>query len=299
MLKPGVLRPQRTVRRSVAVEGVGYWSGCRNVVELRPAPAGAGIVFVRRDLEPAVRIPARLDRRVDAEARTNLVAGAARVEMVEHVLSALSGLGVDCCEVSVEAAELPGLDGSSSAFVDAIDSVGLEDVGAPCDPIAVDRTIRVEDGRGWVELSPPRFAGLSVEYLLDYGDGPIGRQRCEVDVTPEAYRLELARARTFLGAQDAEKLRASGRGLHVDFSELLVFGPDGPLGNTLRWSDECARHKALDVVGDFALAGRPIHACVRASRSGHRLNAMAVARVLASESLRAGAAAGGARRWSA
>lgn len=201
--------------------------------------------------------------------------------MVEHVLSALAGLGIDCCEVSVAAAEMPGLDGSSSAFVEAIDSVGFEEVGAPCEPLVIDRTVRVEDGRGWVEISPPRFGGLSVEYLLDYGDGPIGRQRCAVDVTPESYRVELARARTFLGVQDAERLRASGRGLHVEFSDLLVFGPEGPVGNSLRWPDECARHKALDVVGDLSLAGRPIHAAVSASRSGHRLNAKAVAAVLA------------------
>lgn len=277
----GVPRPQRTIRRPVAVDGVGYWSGCRNRVELRPAPAGAGVTFVRRDLDPAVRIPARLAHRLDATNRTNLAVGSASVEMVEHVLSALAGLGVDCCEVSVEAAELPGLDGSSHAFVEAIDSVGVEDVGAPCDPIVVSDGFRVEDGRGWVEVSPPVFAGLSVEYLLDYGDGPIGRQRCAVDVTPNAYRAELARARTFLGVEDADRLRASGRGLHVAIGDLLVFGPDGPVGNSLRWPDECARHKALDVVGDLALAGRPIHASVRASRSGHRLNAMAVGRLLA------------------
>jgi UDP-3-O-acyl N-acetylglucosamine deacetylase len=277
----GVPRPQRTIRRPVAVDGVGYWSGCRNRVELRPAPAGAGVTFVRRDLDPAVRIPARLAHRLDATNRTNLAVGSASVEMVEHVLSALAGLGVDCCEVSVEASELPGLDGSSHSFVEAIDSVGVEVVGAPCDPIVVDHGFRVEDGRGWVEFSPPVFAGLSVEYLLDYGDGPIGRQRCAVDVTPDAYRAELARARTFLGVEDADRLRASGRGLHVAIGDLLVFGPDGPIGNALRWPDECARHKALDVVGDLALAGRPIHASVRASRSGHRLNAMAVGRLLA------------------
>lgn len=286
MLNPGFPRPQRTIRRSVAVDGVGYWTGCRNRVELRPAPAGSGVAFVRRDLFPAVRIPARLERRVDADSRTNLASGAARVEMVEHVLSALAGLGVDCCEVLVEAAELPGLDGSASAFVEAVESAGLEEVGAPREPIVVDRTIRVEDDRGWIELSPPRFDGLSVEYLLDYGDGPIGRQRCDVDVTPESYRSELARARTFLRVEEADRLKEAGRGLHVGLGDLLVFGKDGPIGNAVRWPDECARHKALDVVGDLSLAGRPIHACVRASRSGHRLNAAAVARVLAVESLR-------------
>lgn len=275
----GGSRPQRTIRRPVVVSGVGYWSGERSRVELRPAPAGGGVAFVRRDLSPPVRIPARLDRRVDAEHRTNLASGVARVEMVEHVLSALAGLGVDCCEVSVDAVELPGLDGSAAAFVEAIDAVGTEEVGAPRDPIIVDRVIRAEGWGGWLEFSPPRFDGLTVEYRLDYGSGPIGSQVCEFDVTPDSYRRELAAARTFLGVDDAERLRASGRGLHVGFGDLLVFGPDGPLENRLRWPDECARHKALDVVGDLSLAGRPIHAHVRAYRSGHRLNAMAVSQL--------------------
>jgi UDP-3-O-acyl N-acetylglucosamine deacetylase len=265
----------------VSVAGVGYWSGRENRIDLEPADAGTGVVFVRDDLREPVRIPAAVAHRVEASSRTNLAVGGARVEMVEHLLSALAGLGVDCCVVRVHGEEMPGLDGSSLAFVEALDAAGSEDLGEPITPVVVDSVVRVGDGESWVEASPPRFAGLSVEYCLDYGPGPIGRQELAIDVTPVEYRLRLAAARTFLPVADAEQLRAAGRGLAATTSDLLIFGPDGPIGNTLRWPDECVRHKVLDLVGDLSLVGRPVHAHVRACRSGHRLNGALAARLAA------------------
>ena len=284
-------RSQRTVRRPVAVAGCGYWSGRENRVEIHPAQAGVGVVFVRADLDVPVRIPAWIGSRIDASSRTNLAASAAggQVHMVEHVLSALAGLGVDCCVVRVHGEELPGLDGSSRAFVDAIDSVGVVELGAPVEPVVVREAVRVGDASAWIEASPPVFGGLSIDYELDYGPGPIGRQSLSLQVTPESYREGLAAARTFISAADAERLRGDGLGLAVAHSELLVFGPDGPIDNSLRWPDECVRHKVLDVVGDLSLAGRPIHAHVRACRSGHRLNAALVERMLGCARLRASA----------
>jgi len=265
----------------VSITGVGYWSGRENRVELEPAVAGAGVVFVRADLSESVTIPAAVDYRVEASSRTNLCAGGGRVEMVEHLLSALAGLGIDCCLVRVHGEEMPGLDGSSRAFVEAIDAAGAAELAAAVDPIVVDSVVRIGDDTSWIEASPPRFSGLSVDYELDYGAGPIGRQTLSLRVTPEVYRTELAAARTFLPAEDAERLRAEGRGLAATTNDLLVFGPDGPIGNALRWPDECVRHKVLDLVGDLSLAGRPIHAHVRACRSGHRLNGALAARLAA------------------
>lgn len=283
------LRLQRTLRRPVSVTGVGYWSGRENRVELEPASANAGVVFVRSDLPVPETIPAAVEYRVEASSRTNLSVGLVRVEMVEHLLSALAGLDIDCCLVRVFGEEMPGLDGSSRAFVEAIDAAGVEDLPVVIDPIVVDAVVRVGDETSWVEASPPRFAGLSVDYELDYGAGPIGRQTLSMRVTPEAYRTGLAAARTFLPAEDAERLRAAGRGLSATTNDLLVFGPDGPIGNTLRWPDECARHKVLDLVGDLSLAGRPIHAHIRACRSGHRLNGALAARLAAARLLPASA----------
>lgn len=282
-------RSQRTIRRPVAVSGTGYWTGCSNRVELLPATAGAGVAFVRSDRPVPVRIAGLVESRVDAVNRTNLAFGGVQVQMVEHCLSALAGLGVDCCVVRVSAEEMPGLDGSALAFVEAIEEAGFEDLAAPIEPLVVEESIRLADGPAWIEAGPPRFAGLSVEYELDYGPGPIGRQTLALRITPEAYRAELAAARTFISVADAEKLRAAGLGLTVTRQDLLVFGPEGPIDNPLRWPDECVRHKVLDLVGDLALAGRPIHAHVRAARSGHRLNAALAAALLAADSERAGA----------
>jgi len=274
-------RSQQTLSRSVRVAGVGYWSGQPVTLECCPAPAETGVVFVRTDCEPHVRLPLSVSRRVDAAARTNLAAGGMRVEMVEHVASALAGLGIDCCEIRLDAGELPGLDGSALPYVEAFDAAGLEVLGAPLRPVVVKETIRVEEGDAWIEASPPTHAGLTVDYTLEHPHPAIGTQRAVVEVTPQAFRDELAAARTFVTSAEAERLNAAGLGRHVTRAELLVFGEEGVEENTLRWPEECARHKALDLVGDLFLAGRPVHAVVRACRSGHRLNAQLVRYLLA------------------
>ncbi len=281
MSHPSPLRPQRTLRTAAVVIGRGYWSGCENRVELRPAPVGSGIGFLRADLRPEAAVPAVVGAVVEARNRTQLVRGAASVHLVEHVMSALAGLGIDNCDVAVTAEELPGLDGSSRGFVEAIDAAGIVDQAAVSDALVVRKPVRVGDSASWIEAGPPRFPGLSIEYLLDYGPGPIGRQQLDIDVTPDSYRTHLAAARTFLSVDDAARLRAAGLGTTVSPGDLVLFGPDGPVGTTLRWQDECVRHKVLDCVGDLALAGRPLHAHVRAFRSGHALNAELVRELLA------------------
>ncbi len=272
-------RSQQTIRRAVTVEGVGYWSGAPCRVEFLPAAAGVGLVFERAVGGVPVRIPVAVESRVEATARTNLAAAGVRVQMVEHAVSALAGLGIDCCLIRVSAEELPGLDGSAQPFVAALEQAGIERLGAPVEPLVVKEPCRVVDGDAWIEALPADGPGLAVEYELDYGCGPIGRQVLSLGITPDAYRTELAAARTFIMQSEAERLRAAGLARDVTTSELVVFGPDGPIDNQLRWPDECVRHKVLDLVGDLALAGRPIQARVRACRSGHRLNAALAARL--------------------
>jgi len=128
-----------------------------------------------------------------------------------------------------------------------------------------------------------------VDYELDYGPGPIGRQTLSLRVTPDSFRSELAAARTFITDDEARRLRTAGLAGHVGYGDLLVFGADGLLDNTLRWPDECVRHKVLDLVGDLALVGRPLHAHVRACRSGHRLNGAVASLLVASSGRRASA----------
>jgi UDP-3-O-[3-hydroxymyristoyl] N-acetylglucosamine deacetylase len=279
-------RPQRTLRTAAIVHGRGYWSGHENRVELHPAAVGSGIVFVRGDLAPPASVPAFIGAVVEARNRTQIVRGPASVHLIEHVMSALAGLSVDNCTVVVSAEELPGMDGSSRDFVAAIDRAGIVEQDAAVDPISVGDTVRVGDAATWIEAGPPRFAGLSIEYLLDYGPGPIGRQRLDIDITPAAYRNELSSARTFISTDDAARFRAAGLGATVSPGDLVVFSAEGPIGTELRWPDECVRHKVLDAVGDLALAGRPLHAHVRAFRSGHALNAGLVRELVARDATR-------------
>lgn len=278
------MRKQRTLGSVQTVEGFGYWSGKDVQIEFHPAPANHGIVFVRTDLSPHKRISAVVENRIDIPRRTVLTHGGASVEMVEHVLAALSGMQVDNCEIRVNAAELPGCDGSSLPFVEAIEKAGIEAQDSPRATLRIREVTRVGDDDSWVEISPPKGKNkntLTIRYKLDYGqNNPIGKQAYEVIVTPANFKKELASARTFLLEAEAEWLRSQGMCARCTNKDVLVFGEEGVIDNTLRFEDECVRHKALDLVGDLALAGYDLQGSVVACKSGHRLNAEVVRHAL-------------------
>jgi len=274
-------RCQHTVRKPVAVEGFGYFSGRDVRIEFRPASAGSGVTFVRVDMSPAVRVPVSPALRLDVPRRTTLAWRGVRVEMVEHVLAALAGVGIDNCDVWVDAPEMPACDGSASAFVEALDAVGAVEQAAPVRQIRVSRPIRVGDERSWIEAAPAHGGGLSVLFDLDYSShSAIGRQTFRFNMQGESFRTELAPCRTFLEEKAARAMLADGVGQRVTPKNLLIFGPHGPIDNTLRFYNECVRHKVLDVVGDLALTGCEIVADVVAFRSGHRLHAELALRLL-------------------
>ena len=266
--------------------GFGYWSGKDVAVELRPAPANSGIVFVRSDLDRPRRIPASVRQRIEVPRRTTLAADGTQVEMVEHVLAALYGLGIDNCEIWVNGSELPGLDGSAKPLIDAIDAAGVVEQPVRRRRLVINDVTRVGDDDTWVEARPSKGGALTIKYRLDYGNATaIGRQTIELNVTPTSFREELAPARTFILAEEAAWLRERGLGLRVTNQDLLVFGPEGPLDNELRLENECVRHKALDLIGDLALAGCDLVGYFIAHKSGHRLNAELVKAVLCEERL--------------
>ena len=271
-----IARRQRTLSRSATVEGFGYFSGRDVRVEFRPAAANSGISFVRCDLDSPITIPASAALRIDVPRRTTLQHLGVRVEMVEHILAALAGLHVDNCEVWVDAPEMPGCDGSALAFVEAIDAAGTVEQDAPARRLIVADSVRVGDGNTWIEAHPPGTgnAGLHISFELDYGpDTAIGRQSFSLDVTPEAFRAELAPCRTFLLEREAQAMIDQGIGTRVRPQDLLIFGPSGPIENKLRFSNECVRHKVLDVLGDLALTDHEVIGRVVSYRSGHRLHA--------------------------
>ncbi len=277
------LRKQRTLARSAQVAGFGYWSGKDLQVEFRPAPAGTGVVFVRRDLDRPRRIPATVDHRIEMPRRTALSADGAQVEMVEHILAALFGLEIDNCEVWVDGAEMPGCDGSAQPFVEALLAAGAVQQASYRPRLVVTDVTRVGNEECWVEARPLAGGNLQLKYKLDYGPNtPIGKQAIDVTVTPQTFRGELASARTFILEDEAKWLRERGLGTRVTNQDIIVFGAEGIIDNTLRFENECVRHKTLDLVGDLALAGCDLAGQFVAHRSGHRLNADLV-RVLLKE----------------
>lgn len=276
-------RPQRTLRRPAEVVGVGLLTGAK--VRLRFVPAGddEGVAFVRTDLPGSPRLPALAARVTDTSRRTTLGRPPAQVTLVEHALAALAGLRIDNCTVELDAVEPPGLDGSSLGFVQALGAAGVRSQSARREVYAVDAPVTVSAGNASLTLHPPASgaAGLTVSYFLDYGPrSPIARQVYTGEVTPSTFAREIASARTFLLEAEALEMRRRGLGVNTSPTDLLVFGKRGPIDNAVRFANEPARHKVLDVIGDLSLAGVDLCGHAVACRSGHPLNVL-LARTLA------------------
>jgi UDP-3-O-[3-hydroxymyristoyl] N-acetylglucosamine deacetylase len=205
------------------------------------------------------------------------------VSTVEHLLSALRGLGVDNCTIEVDSKEIPIMDGSAAAFVEAIDEAGLKSLNAPRKYIKVLKPIRVEDGACWGELVPHSSFKLDVE--IEFDSHVIGRQRHILELTADAYRSDLSRARTFGFMRDVEKLWKAGLALGAALDNTVAIDENGVLNaEGLRHPQEFVRHKMLDAVGDLALAGYPLLGAYRSVRGGHRLNAHVIRALLDDQS---------------
>jgi UDP-3-O-[3-hydroxymyristoyl] N-acetylglucosamine deacetylase len=264
---------QRTLKASISCVGVGLHSGRKLKLAIHPAPAGSGIVFRRSDL--GVDIPARFDHVIDTRLCTVLALPDrpdVRVGTVEHITAALAGAGVSNAIVEIDGAEIPILDGSAASFLFLIDCAGLviQPVSAPV--IEITRIVRVTQGEACAELRPAPF-GFDMDMAIDFAAPAIGSQSLAMRLTPDTFRTELARARTFTFAHEIEALRAAGLALGGSLDNAVVvdhariLNPGG-----LRMSDEFVRHKMLDAVGDLSLAGATLRARLVANRTGHALN---------------------------
>lgn len=266
-------RYQRTIARPAEVRGVGFLTGATVRLRFLPAPPDAGVVFVRTDLGPRAGVPARLDHVVGTQRRTTLGKPPAQVGLVEHVLAALAGLRIDNCTVEVNAPEPPGLDGSAQAFVCALHQAGVVLQASRREVWTVTEPVVVAYNRATLAVHPTGDDRLTVSYFLDYGlDSPICRQVHTHLVTPETFAGGLAGCRTFLLEEEAKELRRQGLGSRTTAADLLVFDRRGPIDNRLRFADEPARHKVLDIVGDLALLGYDLRGHVVGCHSGHQLN---------------------------
>lgn len=267
------VRRQRTIAQTATVSGVGLFTNAETTVRFLPADADRGIVFRRTDGDASMSVAAHIAHLEATPRRTSLGTGGRRVEMVEHTLAALAGLQIDNVIVEVDGPEIPGLDGSSQPTVHALLAAGIFEQDAERATITITQRVEVSDGRGaTIVAEPADVDGLDLTYELDHPAPVVGRQSAQCVVTPTSFAEQIASARTFVLAEEVTALRAAGYGLKLTERDLCVFAPDGVIDNELRFDNEPARHKLLDCVGDFALAGCDIVGRIVASRSGHALN---------------------------
>lgn len=264
---------QRTIKKAFETVGIGLHSGRKVKLALRTAPVDTGIVFRRIDLNPPVAIKAEPERVNDTRMATTLDKGQAKIATIEHLMSALSGLGIDNCYVEVDGAEVPIMDGSGASFVFLIKAAGVEEQDAPRKFVRVKKSIEIHAGDKWASLEP--FNGYKLSFAIDFGHPAIDAtaQFVEVDFDNHTYINDVAKARTFGFVNDLEMLRSYGlaQGGTLDNAVVMddyhVLNPDG-----LRSNDEFAKHKLLDAMGDLYVLGHPLVAHYKAFKSGHDLN---------------------------
>ena len=276
---------QRTLKNTIRATGVGLHSGDKVYMTLRPAPVDHGIVFRRVDLDPVVEVPARADLVTEVTLCTGLTCEGAKIQTVEHLMSAMAGLGVDNAIVELSSAELPIMDGSSGPFVFLLQSAGIVEQAAPKRFLRILKTVEVRDGDKIARFEPHEGYRLGFTIQFDHPMIPARQSRVEIDFSTAAYIKEISRARTFGFMRDLEYMRERNLGLGgsmdnaIVLDEFRVLNDDG-----LRYADEFVRHKILDAIGDLYLAGHPILGAYEGYKSGHALNNKLVRALLAETS---------------
>jgi UDP-3-O-[3-hydroxymyristoyl] N-acetylglucosamine deacetylase len=264
---------QRTLKSIVRATGVGLHSGVKVRLVLRPAAPGTGIVFRRSDLEPPVDLKADPYAVGDTRMASCLEKDGVKLGTVEHLMSALAGLGIDNLYVDVDAPELPIMDGSAGPFVFLLQSAGIEEQKASKKFLRITKTVEVKEGDKWARLEP--YDGFRLDFSIRFNHPAIDQSgnRVKTDFADESYIRDIARARTFGFTQDVEALQAQGLALGGSLENAIVMDEYRVLNaEGLRLPDEFVRHKVLDAIGDLYLVGHPILGAFSAHKSGHALN---------------------------
>ncbi|MFZ0034510.1 MAG: UDP-3-O-acyl-N-acetylglucosamine deacetylase [Sedimentisphaerales bacterium] len=274
------MKLQKTIKSEARVSGKGMFGGVEAKVVFRPAPAGAGVVFVRTDVGEPVRINAVVTNVAERSRRTALKKGSVSVETVEHCLAAASALEIDNLIVEIEGPEMPATDCSSAEYFRIFKQAGLVEQAEERKEFAISEPVSITVGDSSIYALPYADDGLNITYDLAHsGHTGIDRQIFSCRVTPEGFEKHLAPARTFLFEAEAMKFQARGIGTHLSPRDVLVISSDGPIKNSFRFPNECARHKIVDLIGDLSLLGRAIKGRVVAYKSGHSLNQQLVKRL--------------------
>jgi UDP-3-O-[3-hydroxymyristoyl] N-acetylglucosamine deacetylase len=279
---------QRTLKRPVQTTGIGLHSGQRVELTITPSGVNSGIVFRRTDLVPPVSIPALAHHVTDTRLASTLSAATEgpgltiKIFTVEHLMSALAGLGIDNAVIDITGGEVPILDGSAGSFVYLLQSAGVVEQSAAKRFLQIKKPVEIGDGDKWVRLEP--HFGFKLTFEIEFGQAAIDAtgQRVEIDFATTSYVREIARARTFVMAEEVEALRTHGLALGGSLDNAIVVDDNRVLNRDgLRYSDEFAKHKALDAIGDLYLIGHTILGAYHARKSGHALNNQLVRAVLA------------------
>lgn len=276
---------QRTLKNIIRAMGVGLHTGEKVFLTLKPAEPNTGILFRRVDLNPVVEIFARAENVGDTTLSTTLMKDGVRVSTVEHLLSAMAGLGIDNAIVEVSASEVPIMDGSAGPFVFLLQSAGIVEQNAPKRFLRIKKKLMVEDGDKWASLEP--FDGFKVTFTLDY-DHPVLKnsiQSATLDFSSSSYVKEVSRARTFGFLSEYEWLKSQNLGLGCSLNNVIVLDDYRVVNEDgLRYEDELVKHKILDAVGDLYLLGTGLIGAFRGFKSGHTLNNQLLRALLAKKS---------------
>ncbi|WP_320200466.1 UDP-3-O-acyl-N-acetylglucosamine deacetylase [Agrobacterium sp. rho-13.3] len=283
----GLLGFQTTIAHAVQLKGIGVHFGNPVSMTFQPAEAGTGIIFSRQHENGSVTELKAVSANVG---NTDLCTVLGRsvpqsIATVEHVMAGIYAMGIDNLIVDVDGAEVPIMDGSSMPFIEAIESVGIKNLGVKRRYIRVIKPVRIDAGASWAEFRP--YDGTRFEVEIDFDTPLIGRQTWKGDLTPETFKNQLSRARTFGFMRDVERLWAAGYALGSSLENSVVISDDHTVINMegLRYAkDEFVRHKTLDAVGDLALAGAQFIGCYRSYRGGHKVNANALKALLSDPS---------------
>jgi len=273
------MRNQRTLKGPIELTGVGLHTGRETRVEVKPAGPNQGVIFVRTDLPDAPHIPATLEFLGQGARRTTLRNGEAEVNTVEHLFAALLGLRIDNVEVFIDGPELPGMDGSAREFVERIQDVGAVEQRAERAEYRIEKPMNIQDGDATIAVYPEEADGLHVLYTLDLNGTSFGSQFVDVRLDEQTFSQSIAPARTFVLRAEVDALKEKGLGQGANTTNTLVIDDGVVLENELRFDDEFARHKILDLAGDLFLAGVDVHGRIVATRSGHGANRKLVKRI--------------------
>jgi len=264
---------QRTLKNSIRASGVGLHTGRKVLLVLRPAPPNTGIVFRRTDLEQPVDIPARATNVTETTLGTTLARDSASVSTVEHLLSALAGLGIDNAFIDVSGPEVPIMDGSAGPFVFLVQSAGIDEQTAPKRFVRIRRTVEVRDGDKWARFDP--YEGFRVNFEIEFQHPTFHKhsQRASMDFSTTTFLREISRARTFGFMRDLEFLRSRNLALGGTLDNAIVLDDYRVLNEDgLRYEDEFVKHKILDAIGDLYLLGHSLIGEFTGYKSGHGLN---------------------------